>query len=140
MIQSVLVCIWGLRLGIFLIFRTLRDGHDSRFKSARKDMRIFFAFWTVEGIHNTSYLSTDSHNSFLPHISLQTPLSLLPLSLSGVWVWLTLLPTLIVNSKLTDKVLCTTDYIGWSVWLVGMIIECTADYQKYTFRNNPANK
>ena len=58
----------------------------------------------------------------------------------GVWVWLTALPTLILNSKKEDTEICTRDYIGWSLWLVGMLIEAIADYQKYTFRNNPANK
>ena len=59
---------------------------------------------------------------------------------AGLWVWLTLLPTLIVNSKQTDRELCTRDYIGWGVWLAGMLIECIADYQKYNFRSNDANK
>ena len=59
---------------------------------------------------------------------------------SGLWVWLTLLPTLIVNSKKSDTELCMRDYIGWGVWLAGMLVECIADYQKYTFRGNPANK
>lgn len=59
---------------------------------------------------------------------------------AGLWVWLTLLPTLIVNSKREDKELCTRDYIGWGVWLAGMLIESIADYQKYAFRINPANK
>ena len=53
---------------------------------------------------------------------------------------MTALPTLILNSKNEDTKLCTRDYIGWAMWLVGMIIEATADYQKYTFRSNPANR
>ena len=58
----------------------------------------------------------------------------------GLWVWLTLLPTLIMNSKRDDKELCARDYIGWGVWLAGMLVESIADYQKYAFRSNPANK
>lgn len=61
-------------------------------------------------------------------------------SYAGIWVWMTALPTLILNSKNEDTKLCTRDYIGWSMWLVGMIIEATADYQKYTFRSNPVNR
>ena len=60
--------------------------------------------------------------------------------LQGLWVWLILLPTLIVNSKHVDRELCVSDYTGWSLWLLGMLLECAADYQKYTFRGNPANK
>ncbi len=53
---------------------------------------------------------------------------------------MTLLPTLILNSKEEDHPLSTRDYVGWGVWLAGMLIECIADFQKYTFRSNPANK
>ena len=59
---------------------------------------------------------------------------------TGVWVWVTLLPTFIVNSKTVDSELCIWDYVGWSLWLVGMLIECLADYQKYVFRGVSANK
>ena len=53
---------------------------------------------------------------------------------------MTLLPTLILNSKDEDRQLTTRDYCGWSVWLIGMLLESVADFQKYTFRSNPANK
>ena len=52
----------------------------------------------------------------------------------------TLLPTLIVNSKQEDRALCARDYVGWGVWLAGMLTECIADYQKYTFRCDPLNQ
>ena len=57
-----------------------------------------------------------------------------------MWVWLTALPTLILNSKTEDTEIGTRDYVGWTMWLVGMLIEAIADYQKYTFRSNPANR
>jgi len=57
-----------------------------------------------------------------------------------VWVLLTLLPTLILNSKMEDKELCTRDYVGWAIWLGGMLLEAVADYQKYNFRSNPRNQ
>lgn len=55
-------------------------------------------------------------------------------------MWLTLLPTLLLNSKRRDKQLAPRDYTGWGVWLAGLILEAIADYQKYTFRSDPANK
>ena len=58
----------------------------------------------------------------------------------GIWVWVILLPTLIVNSKSVDTKFCVSDYIGWSLWLFGMLLECVADYQKYVFRGESANK
>lgn len=60
-------------------------------------------------------------------------------TVQGIWVLLTLLPTLLLNSKKEDKELGTRDYVGWALWLAGMLIECLADYQKFTFRSNPAN-
>lgn len=55
-------------------------------------------------------------------------------------MWLTLLPTLILNSKQEDTDISLRDYVGWILWLFGMVIEAVADYQKYTFRSNPANR
>lgn len=57
----------------------------------------------------------------------------------ALWVWLTLLPTLMLNSKRADQALTKRDYLGWTVWGVGFIIEAIADYQKYVFRSDPAN-
>ena len=59
---------------------------------------------------------------------------------TGLWVWLTLLPTLIVNSKREEPKIGYRDFIGWGVWLLGMLIEIVADYQKYTFRSDLGNK
>jgi len=39
-----------------------------------------------------------------------------------------------------DKELCTRDYVGWAIWLGGMLLEAVADYQKYNFRSNPRNQ
>ena len=60
-------------------------------------------------------------------------------SFPALWVFITLLPTLILNSKKQDKELCTRDYLGWALWIVGFLFEVIADYQKSVFRNNPDN-
>ena len=59
---------------------------------------------------------------------------------TALWVFLTLLPSLILNSKTEDRQLCTRDYVGWGIWLIGIMIESVADFQKYSFRSDPANK
>ncbi len=56
-----------------------------------------------------------------------------------LWVFVTLLPTLLLNKKETDTALTTRDYIGWTIWGVGLLLESIADYQKYVFRSNPSN-
>lgn len=61
-------------------------------------------------------------------------------TMQGVWVWLTLLPTMILNLKQKDKELNYRDYLGFSLFAVGFIIEAMADYQKSKFRSDPVNK
>lgn len=61
-------------------------------------------------------------------------------TLQGVWVLVTILPTLILNNKENDRrPISNRDYIGWSLWIVGFLLEITADWQKARFRNNPDN-
>ena len=57
----------------------------------------------------------------------------------AIWVWTALLPTLILNSKKSDRQIGYRDYLGWALWLCGMVLESISDYQKYSFRSDPAN-
>lgn len=59
---------------------------------------------------------------------------------AGVWVFLTILPTLILNSKREDRPITTQDYVGWSMWVTGFLLETIADSQKSSFRANPENQ
>lgn len=61
------------------------------------------------------------------------------LYIEGVWVLLTLLPTLLSNNKEEDRPLATRDYLGYGMWTVGFVLETLADYQKSRFRSNPVN-
>ncbi|XP_006817278.1 uncharacterized protein LOC102808528, partial [Saccoglossus kowalevskii] len=56
-----------------------------------------------------------------------------------IWIWITLLPTLILNSESKDKPLTKRDYIGWSMFVIGFFLEAVADHQKSVFRANPEN-
>jgi len=104
-IQTGMVMIWAMRLGLYLFSRVLHDGFDRRFNKARNSPSTFLIFWTIQ----------------------------------GVWVFLTLLPTLIQNSKQTDTQISTRDYVGWGMWTAGFLIEVISDYQKSQFRANPDN-
>ena len=61
-------------------------------------------------------------------------------TMQGLWVWITLLPTMILNFKQEDKELNYRDYLGFAIFATGFLIEATADYQKSKFRSDPANK
>ena len=106
LVQSGCVTVWALRLGLYLFHRIIQDGKDIRFNQVRGNPRLFWIFWTVQGL----------------------------------WVWLTLLPTLILNTSTKEEKLTWKDHLGWSLWLVGFILEVTADRQKSQFRADPANK
>lgn len=105
-VQTGMVMAWAARLGTFLFTRILKEGQDKRFNKVRDNPRVFWFYWTVQ----------------------------------GVWVLLTLLPTLLVNSKKEDQPLTKKDYIGWGLWVAGFILETVADYQKSSFRSNPDNE
>merc|ERR1712045_887489 len=61
-------------------------------------------------------------------------------TIQGVWVFVTLLPTLMLNNEKIDKPLGKQDYLGWALWATGMFFEVVADYQKTAFRNDPSNQ
>ena len=50
MVLLLLVALWALRLGAYLLYRVVRIGHDDRFNEIRKNPLSFFAFWTLQGI------------------------------------------------------------------------------------------
>ena len=39
-------------------------------------------------------------------------------SLQGVWVWVTLLPSLLLNTERRDPALGARDYLGWGLWVI----------------------
>lgn len=57
------------------------------------------------------------------------------------WIWITLSPTMILNSKRlrSQQELGASDFVGWTLWLTGFLLEVIADSQKSTFRSNPDN-
>lgn len=61
-------------------------------------------------------------------------------TVQGAWVWMTLWPTMILNTTVKDKELEWKDYLGWALWGLGFAIEMAADYQKSAFKKNPANQ
>lgn len=58
----------------------------------------------------------------------------------AMWIFISLLPVLFVNLEKQNKPLGFFDYFGTVVWVLGMLIEVVADYQKMSFRSNVANE
>lgn len=61
-------------------------------------------------------------------------------SLQAVWVWTVSLPVTIVNSKSDTASLSALDYVGWTVFAFGFILEATADQQKLWFKQSEASR
>lgn len=59
--------------------------------------------------------------------------------LSAVWIFMTLLPTLMLNCERRVVPLGAKDYIGWTIWGLGFTAEAIADRQKWLFKRDPDN-
>jgi steroid 5-alpha reductase family enzyme len=56
--------------------------------------------------------------------------------LQGLAVWIILIPAFFfINSNLTEVM-----WIGFIIWVLGLIIESMADFQKYNFKQDKKNK
>ncbi|CAL1294431.1 unnamed protein product [Larinioides sclopetarius] len=105
-IQSGMILTWAVRLGTFLFIRVLKSGKDRRFDKVRGNPKLFFVYWTMQ----------------------------------GVWIYITLLPSLLLLSRPDFAPLTNRDYLGFSLWILGFTIEVVADFQKSVFTNMPENK
>jgi len=104
------VTLWGLRLSGYLLYRIIKIGEDSRFDDKRSDPLRFAIFWIFQ----------------------------------AVWVFTVSLPVIFVNapssadSKFNDWT--AWDILGGIMFVLGLLVETVADFQKFNFRNNPANR
>ncbi|KAJ3672917.1 hypothetical protein LUZ60_006291 [Juncus effusus] len=58
----------------------------------------------------------------------------------AVWVWTVSLPVTVVNASSRDPSVRAEDIIGWIIWIIGILIEATADQQKLNFKNDVNNR
>ena len=103
-ILFLMILIWSIRLGSYLLIRINKMGKDSRFDGMREDFFRFLKFWFFQGLT----------------------------------VFVILLPSILFFNN--ENELPFYAYIGAVIWLIGILIEGIADYQKYKFINNPSNK
>lgn len=73
-------------------------------------------------------------------IKTRWPRFLVTWTLQGVWVFITLLAALVAMSSPDPKPLGVVALIGCLLWLLGFLLEATADAQKSAFNNDPANR
>lgn len=109
---TVCVCIWGARLSGYLLYRILKIGEDKRFDDKRENCLKFAGFWTFQAF----WVFTVS----LPVIFVNAPDSAVKLDPDNAWT--------------------PQDVVGVVIFVIGLSCETFADFQKFFFRNNPANK
>jgi len=61
-------------------------------------------------------------------------------SIQAVWVWTVSLQVTILNAKDSPTPLEARDYIGWTMFAVGLLTEAVADVQKLLFKNQVSNR
>jgi len=105
------VVAWGLRLSGYLLYRIIKIGEDDRFDDKRADPVKFAFFWIFQ----------------------------------AVWVFTVSLPVIFVNAPrsavfLRPDTFTPMDIIGSVLFVIGLLSETISDQQKFSFRNDPANR
>ncbi|HSJ56259.1 MAG TPA: DUF1295 domain-containing protein [Anaerolineae bacterium] len=107
-----LVTIWGLRLGIYLLWRNWGKGEDFRYRKWRDEAGPSW-WWR-------SYFKV--------------------FFLQGVLLWIISAPLLAAQISPTPDRLTWLDGVAVVVWLVGFFFEAVGDLQLARFKADPANK
>jgi len=108
-----LVIIWGLRLSIYIGWRSWNKPEDYRYQEFRKKYGAKRYWWF-------SYFQV-----FL---------------LQGLLSWLISIPILTAMYYMPTVKLYYVDYIAVILWLIGFIFEAGGDYQLARFKNKVENK
>lgn len=112
-ILLVLVCIWGIRLSVYILWRNWGKGEDFRYRQFRQKYGIHRYWWV----------------SFFQVFLLQ-----------GILMWLISAPLLGAQYYAVHAGLNILDAVGILVWLLGFVFETGGDFQLARFRANPQNK
>jgi steroid 5-alpha reductase family enzyme len=92
------------------------------------------------GLFLLTRVMRDGGDSRFDEVKTQPGKFLVYWTLQGVWVWVTALPVFLINGIGRQSPLFWGDYLSLALWVAGFICETTADYQKYKFKQDPANK
>jgi len=106
-----LVCIWGIRLVLYIYFRNKGRGEDFRYVQWRKEWGKLFVL--------RSYLQV--------------------FMLQGILLLIISYPVMLVNQSETEA-FSIWDALGVWIWLIGFSFEAIGDFQLMQFKKDPQNK
>ena len=109
---GILVTMWGLRLGSYILWRNWGKEEDFRYRKWREETRGRW-WW----------------QSFFKVFLLQ-----------GLLLWVISAPLLAAQRGATPARLGVLDFVAIAVWVIGFFFEALGDLQMARFRGNPANK
>jgi steroid 5-alpha reductase family enzyme len=109
---TALVCVWALRLAVYIFARNHGKGEDFRYRA-----------WREANPKNWWRLS------FFKVFLLQ-----------GVVMWIVALPLLAAQFSAAPSQLIWLDYFGAALWAVGFFFEAIGDAQMFRFKSNLANR
>lgn len=107
----VMITIWGTRLGIHIFLRNRGRQEDWRYRNWRK---MWGKWWELR-----AYL----------HVFLVQASLLLIIAAPIIW-----------TAVYAFKPLGLLDYLGFSIWFIGLLFESVADYQLFKFKSKKENK
>jgi steroid 5-alpha reductase family enzyme len=107
-----MVCAWGLRLAVYLIWRNRGRGEDPRYRAMRAKRPSIFWWY--------SYFQV-----FL---------------LQALLLWLVAAPIAAAMAGNSSSGFAALEFIGAAVWLFGFSWEVAGDTQLALFKRDPANK
>jgi steroid 5-alpha reductase family enzyme len=109
---AALVSLWGLRLSVHILFRSIGRGEDYRYRDMRERHSRNFAIWSLFVVF----------------------------WLQAAILWFVSSPLLAAQHSALPSGLIWFDYIGIVVFTVGFMFESIGDWQLARFKKDPTNK
>jgi steroid 5-alpha reductase family enzyme len=111
LLLTLLTALWGVRLGLYLLWRNAGRGEDYRYQAMRRH-----------------------YGGHFPLVSLVTVFGL-----QGALMWIVSLPVQLGQVAAVPAHLTWLDATGAALWAVGLAFESVGDAQLARFKSDPAN-